>query len=138
VHSGLAPTPNFRVLVEGVPQTVNSLVRDDLYRIGREAIGNAFRHARARQVEVELRYDRNALALRVRDDGVGIESRLLSGGSRDGHWGLSGMRERTRGLGGRFSVWSELRQGTEIEVSIPGRVAYNLFDGSIDGGRQGT
>ena len=137
-HSGLAPAPSFRVLVEGVPRAINSLVRDDLYRIGREAIGNAFRHARARQVEVELRYERNALALRVRDDGLGIESRLLAGGSRDGHWGLSGMRERTRELGGRFTVWSELRQGTEIEASIPGRVAYNVLDGSIGGGPQGT
>jgi signal transduction histidine kinase/ligand-binding sensor domain-containing protein len=136
-HSGLAPSPNFRVLVEGVPQSLNSLVRDDLYRIGREAIANAFRHARAREVEVELRYERDALALRVRDDGVGIESRLLAG-SRDGHWGLSGMRERTRGLGGRFTVWSELRQGTEIEARIPGRVAYDVLDSSIGGGRQGT
>jgi signal transduction histidine kinase len=131
-HSSLALAPNFRVLVEGVPHTVNPLVRDDLYRIGREAIGNAFRHANARQVEVELRYEPDALALRVRDDGVGMESRLAARGGRHGHWGLSGMRERTRGLGGRFTVWSELRQGTEIEATIPGRVAYNMMDESAD------
>jgi signal transduction histidine kinase len=131
-HSRLALAPNFRVLAEGVPHTVNPLVRDELYRIGREAIGNAFRHANASQVEVELRYEPKALALRVRDDGVGMESRLVARGGRHGHWGLSGMRERTRELGGRFTVWSELRQGTEIEVTIPGRVAYNMIDESAD------
>jgi signal transduction histidine kinase len=77
---------------------------------------------------VELRYERHTLALRVRDDGVGMESRLLARGRRDGHWGLPGMRERTRELGGRFTVWSELRQGTEIEASIPGQVAYRVID----------
>lgn len=105
-----AAVPTFRVLVEGVPRTINPIVRDELYRIGREAIGNAFRHARATEIEVELIYNAHALALRVRDDGVGIESRLLANGRRDGHWGLPGMRERTRGLGGRFTLWSELRQ----------------------------
>jgi signal transduction histidine kinase len=60
----------------------------------------------------------------VRDDGVGIDSNLLAVGGRDGHWGLPGMRERTEGLGGRFTVWSQIRQGTEIEVSIPGSTAY--------------
>jgi ligand-binding sensor domain-containing protein len=137
-HSSLTPVPSFRVLVEGVPQTVNPLVRDDLYRIGREAIGNAFRHAHARQVEVELLYERDTLALRVRDDGVGMESRLVARGRRDGHWGLPGMRERTRELGGRFTVWSELRQGTEIEASIPGRVAYRVIDDVFDGDSEGT
>jgi len=127
-HADLAPVPVFRVLVEGLPRGINALVRDDLYRIGREAIGNAFRHAHAQQVEVELRYEPDAVALRVRDDGVGIESRLLARGNREGHWGLPGMRERTRGLGGRFTAWSEHRQGTEIEASIPGRVAYSVVD----------
>jgi ligand-binding sensor domain-containing protein/signal transduction histidine kinase len=131
-HSGVTLAPSFRVLLEGVPRTVNPLVRDDLYRIGREAIGNAFRHANARQVEVELRYEPGALTLRIRDDGVGMEPHLLARGSRQGHWGLSGMRERTRGLGGRFTVWSELRQGTEIEANIPGRVAYRVIEESTE------
>ena len=127
-HSDTAAIPSFRVLVEGLPQRINSIVRDDLYRIGREAIGNAFRHARAGRIEVELRYEPHALSLRVRDDGVGIDSRLLARGSRDGHWGLPGMRERTIGLGGRFAVWSELHQGTEVEATIPGRRAYSVTE----------
>ena len=127
-HPDAAAMPSFRVLVEGLARPINSIVRDDLYRMGREAIGNAFRHARAGQIEVELRYESQALILRVRDDGVGIDPQLLARGSRDGHWGLPGMRERTIGLGGRFAVWSELRQGTEIEASIPGRRAYSVTD----------
>lgn len=138
VQSESTPAPAFRVLVEGVPQTVNPLVRDGLYRIGREAIGNAFRHSHARQVEVELRYERHTLALRVRDDGVGMESRLLARGRREGHWGLPGMRERTRELGGRFTVWSELRQGTEIEASIPGQVAYRVIDEVAEAEHEGS
>lgn len=124
-HLHGAVLPNFRVVVEGVPQPINPMVRDDLYRIGREAIGNAFRHAQATQIEVDLTYQPRALTLRVRDDGIGIDSTLLERGGRDGHWGLPGMRERAKGWGGRFNLWSQLHQGTEIEVSIPRAVAYS-------------
>ncbi len=137
-HSEVTPMPAFRVLIEGIPQRINPFVRDDLYRIGREAIGNAFRHAQAHQIEVELRYEPHALALRVRDDGLGMDSHLRAGGGRDGHWGLPGMRERTKALGGRFTLWSELRRGTEIEASIPGRRAYDVLDEPAEMGRLGS
>jgi len=121
--SGKTPA-TFRVLVEGTPQHVHPILRDDLYRIAREAVGNAFRHARANVIEVELRYEARMLRLRVRDDGIGMDPHVLAQGGREGHWGLAGMRERTKIIGGQLEVWSELRAGTEIEVKIPGAIAY--------------
>jgi signal transduction histidine kinase len=114
----------FGVLVEGTPRRVHPLLQDDLYRIACEAVGNAFRHARASRIEVEIRYDERMFRLRVRDDGEGMDPHLLAQGGREGHWGLRGMRERARSIGGGLEVWSELHQGTEVEVTIPGSVAY--------------
>jgi ligand-binding sensor domain-containing protein/signal transduction histidine kinase len=114
----------FDLLVEGAPRHVPPILRDDLYRIAREAVGNAYRHAQAQRIELELRYDEQMLRLRIRDDGVGIEPKLLARGGREGHWGLPGMRERATSIGGHFEVWSEFRKGTEIEVTIPGAISY--------------
>jgi len=114
----------YRVLIEGPPRRLHPVVRDDLYRIAREAVGNAFRHAHASQIELDIRYDKGAFRLRVRDDGGGIDPQVLTSGRREGHYGLPGMRERTTSIGGQFEIWSELRRGTEIEVTIPGMIAY--------------
>ena len=80
---------------------------------------NAFRHADAKQIEVEIHYDERQLRLRVRDDGKGIDPKLLSDDGREGHFGLRGMRERAKLIGGKLTVWSELDAGTEVELSIP-------------------
>ncbi len=114
----------FRVLVEGTPRHVHPTVQDNFYRITREALSNAFCHARASQIEVDIRYSRRMLRLRVRDDGIGMDPRLLFGRGRAGHWGLPGMRERARSIGGHFELWSEVGQGTEVEVTVPGAIAY--------------
>jgi signal transduction histidine kinase len=87
-------------------------------------VENAFRHAHASRIEVDIRYDVRMLRLRVRDNGIGIDPTLLQHGGLDGHWGLPGMRERANSVGGRLGVWSEINRGTEIEVTIPGSVAY--------------
>jgi signal transduction histidine kinase/ligand-binding sensor domain-containing protein len=113
----------FRVLVEGTPRHVHPTLHDDLYRIAREAVGNAFRHSHASQIEVDIRYDRRMLRLRVRDDGIGMNPNVAQGG-RPRHWGIQGMGERARSIGGQFAIWSELNQGTEIEVTIPAPIAY--------------
>ena len=123
-------TTSFRVLVEGGPRFVHPTVRDDLYRIAREALRNAFRHAQASQIEIEIRYDSRMLRMRVRDDGTGMDPALLEHGHREGHWGLPGMRERARALGGQFTIWSKLRQGTEVEISIPSYIAYGVSKNS--------
>jgi signal transduction histidine kinase/ligand-binding sensor domain-containing protein len=116
--------PDFRVLVEGASRDLAPLVRDEVYRIAGEALRNAFRHAGARRVEVEIHYDTRRLRMRVRDDGKGIDPRVLGAGARSGHHGLPGMRERAELVGGNLAVWSELDAGTEIELTIPSAIAY--------------
>jgi signal transduction histidine kinase len=114
----------FRVQVEGTPRSLHPILRDEVYRIATEALRNACRHAQARQIEAEIHYDERQLRLRVRDDGKGIDPKILSGDPQAGHFGLSGMRERAKLVGGMLTVWSELDSGTEVELSIPAVVAY--------------
>jgi signal transduction histidine kinase len=115
---------DFTVHVEGTPRNLHPIIRDEAYRIGGEAMRNAFRHAQARRVEVEIRYDDRQFRLRVRDDGKGIDPAILSGQGREGHYGLHGMRERATLTGGELAVWSEVDAGTEVELRVPASVAY--------------
>lgn len=114
---------NFRVIVEGEQRPLHPMLRDELYRIGREALINAFRHAQAKTIEMELKYSSRRLSLLVRDDGRGIDPGVLQAG-REGHWGLSGMRERADRIGAELHVMSRASAGTEIELSVPGNVAF--------------
>jgi signal transduction histidine kinase/ligand-binding sensor domain-containing protein len=114
----------FGVGVEGTPRNLRPILRDEVYRITGEALRNAFRHAQARQIEVEIHYDERHLRLRVRDDGKGIDPKVLKEDGRVGHYGLHGMRERAKLLGGKLTVWSEIDSGTEIDLSIPASNAY--------------
>ncbi|HEY1802948.1 MAG TPA: sensor histidine kinase, partial [Terracidiphilus sp.] len=119
----------FSVALVGSPRSVDAFVRDEAYRIGREALGNAFQHSGATKIEAEITYDRALLRLRVRDDGVGIDQQILNGG-KPGHYGLTGMRERVQTLGGRLVIWSRSGAGTEIDLEIPAHMAYqNGFPG---------
>jgi signal transduction histidine kinase len=113
----------FRVIVEGHARSLHPLIRDDIYLIGREALVNAFRHARASAVEVEIEYSHDQLRVLVRDNGCGIDTQMLRAG-RDGHWGLSGMDERAERMGAKLRVLSRPREGTEVELCIPARVAF--------------
>jgi len=113
----------YRVTVEGQKKPLRPLLRDEVYRIGREAVTNAFRHARASQIEVELRYGASQLRLLVRDNGCGIDSGILRTG-QDGHWGITGMRERADRIGARIQIFSRASAGTEVELLVPGRVAF--------------
>jgi len=115
---------DFRVHVEGMTRDLAPIVRDEVYRLGCEALRNAFRHAQAAWIELEIRYDRRQFRLRVRDDGKGIGPEVLSGDGRPGHYGLPGMHECARRVGGKLAVWSELDSGTEAELTIPASVAY--------------
>jgi PAS domain S-box-containing protein len=114
----------FHVGVEGTPRDLHPILRDDLYRIAGEALRNAFRHAQAQRIEVEIRYDERQLRLWVRDDGKGIDWKLVSEDGRPGHFGLCGIRERAKSVGGKLTVWSELDCGTELELTIPASIAY--------------
>jgi signal transduction histidine kinase/ligand-binding sensor domain-containing protein len=122
--------PAFRVVVEGSRQALAPLLQDEIYRIGREMLRNAFRHAHAGRIEAEIRYDRGMFRLRIRDDGKGIDSSVLKEGARTGHWGLRGMHERAKKMGGSLKIWSEPGAGTEAELAVPARIAYEKFSTS--------
>jgi signal transduction histidine kinase/ligand-binding sensor domain-containing protein len=116
--------PHYRVVVEGRLRDLTAVVRDEAYRIAREAVRNAYQHAKAGHIEAEVTFSDEDLTIRVRDDGIGVEPQILAHGQRPDHWGLPGMRERSARLGGRLDVWSERDTGTEIELRIPARIAY--------------
>jgi two-component sensor histidine kinase len=116
-------TAQLRVMTEGKPQNLDPILRDEVYRFAREALRNAFNHAKAQNIEAEITYGESFL-LRIRDDGVGIDPTVISHGRRDGHWGLPGMRERAESLGAAMEVWSESGAGTEVQLTIPAAIAY--------------
>jgi len=115
--------PKFSVEVEGGPRNLPPILRDEVYQIACEALRNAFRHSGAARIDVALHYGERQLCLRVRDDGRGIDPKLLEGG-RAGHYGLAGMKERAELVGGKLAVTSRVDAGTEIELTIPAAVAY--------------
>ncbi|HVO60101.1 MAG TPA: triple tyrosine motif-containing protein [Terriglobales bacterium] len=117
-------SPRFEVVVEGTSRSLHPLLRDEIYRVAAEALRNAFRHAQAHQIEVEIGYGEKTFTLHVRDDGRGIDRHVLSGDGRAGHFGLHGMRERANLVGGKLEIWSAVASGTEIELSIPSSKAY--------------
>jgi signal transduction histidine kinase len=113
----------YRVLVEGAPLPLQAAVHEELYSIGREALVNAFRHSAASSIEVELEYTAERMRVMVRDNGRGIKPEVLRTG-RDGHWGLSGMRERAERIGAKFKIMSGPSAGTEVEICVPGSMAF--------------
>ncbi len=125
IRQGLSEeeTGRFRVVVEGRPRPLHPLIRDEVYRIGHEALVNAFRHSHADSIEVEVEYLDKRLRLLVSDDGDGIDPETLRSG-REGHWGLSGMRERAEKISAELKVRSRKAAGTEVELSVPAHVAF--------------
>jgi signal transduction histidine kinase len=115
---------DFRVIVDGPVRPLRPQIFDEICRIACEALVNAYRHARARHIEVELVYTRHLFRCVVRDDGQGIDDGVLQRGL-GGHWGLTGMRERAERAGGELHVRSRATAGTEVELAVPGRLAYS-------------
>jgi signal transduction histidine kinase/ligand-binding sensor domain-containing protein len=110
------------VSVIGEAREMHPIVRDEVYRIGYEAIRNAQSHSGGSRLEVELRYGQD-LTLRIRDNGIGIDQALLHHG-KDGHFGLQGMRERAARIRGTFKVESSRASGTEVSLVLPGDVCF--------------
>jgi len=106
----------------GDAKEMHPIVRDEIYRIGYEAIGNAYKHSQASRLDVELKYTQD-LSLRVRDNGVGIDPSTAALG-KDGHFGLRGMRERAARIGGKLTLVSSANSGTEITVVVPGGIVF--------------
>jgi signal transduction histidine kinase len=123
----------FGVEVEGTPRNLQPILRDEVYRIASEAMRNAFRHAEAQRINVEIRYDDRHFRMRVGDDGRGIDPKVLTHDGRAGHYGLHGMRERVKLIGGHLDVRSKLNSGTEVELNIPAAIAYRPSSGRRSG-----
>ncbi len=113
----------FRASVEGTARELHPIVREEALQIAREALTNAFQHAKAELVEVEVSYGEAELHVRVRDDGQGMNDDVLRTG-RPGHWGLLGMRERAKKIRASLTLWSKPGAGTEIDLRVPSPVAY--------------
>jgi len=117
--------PAFRVEVEGKQRNLHPARQEEVHRIAAEALANAFRHAQARNIEVEIRYEERQFRLRIRDDGKGVDPEVLSAGRREGHFGLHGMKERAEIADGKLEIWSRDGSGTEIDLTIPSASAYS-------------
>ncbi|HWC16547.1 MAG TPA: two-component regulator propeller domain-containing protein, partial [Terriglobales bacterium] len=122
---GRDETTDFRVVVEGVSLPLRAEIRDDVYGIGREALVNAFRHSGANNIAMHMQYASHELRITVQDNGAGIDSHFLRFG-RDGHWGLSGMRERAERIGAKLRVLTRPGGGTEVELRVPSHIAWEL------------
>jgi hypothetical protein len=114
---------DFQVSVKGQPTPVHPIIRDEVYRIGREVLFKAFRHTRTRRIEVEVEYKKRQLRIVIRNDSDSIDPQVLQSGREDIP-GVSGIRERAEGIGARLRVRSRANLGTEVELSVPGHVAF--------------
>ena len=110
--------------VDGDAREMHPVVRDEIYRIGYEAIRNACVHSKASQLHVGLKYGQD-LAISVGDNGVGIPESIINGAT-DGHYGLQGMRERAARIGGKLRMVSSVDSGTEVSLVVPGRIAFRV------------
>jgi len=113
-----------QVEVQGRPRPLRPMAREEIARIAGEALRNAFRHAHAQRIDVEIRHEARRLHVTVSDDGQGIDADILREGGKAGHFGLSGMRERAELLGGELSVRSDPGAGTEVALSVAASQAY--------------
>ena len=121
--------PTFSILSEGTPRQLNQWVSAEVLRIAQEAFRNSLQHASASNIEAEVTYGGSLFRIRLRDDGVGIDPDILKDGSRMGHWGIIGMKERAAQVGAKLDVWSKPGAGTELDLRIPARIAYREFVG---------
>ena len=112
--------PRFQIFVKGTPKPLDAAVQEQVYLIGREALVNALRHGEATRIEVEIEYLSNRVRVIVRDNGTGIDHEVLQL-ERDSHWGLVGMTERAKKIGGQLRIWSKRGAGTEVQISIADR-----------------
>jgi signal transduction histidine kinase/ligand-binding sensor domain-containing protein len=121
--SGNTP-PILELVEEGERRTLSPAMKDEICRIALEVLRNAYRHANAHSIEAEVRYGEDVLRLRIRDDGKGIDPKVLQDGGIVGHYGLRGMRERAQRMGAKLDLWTEAGAGTEIQLTVPASVAY--------------
>jgi signal transduction histidine kinase len=109
---------NLEVSAKGRVRPLSETVEENLLRIGQESLTNAIKHSGATEVKIELDYGPQTVALEVRDNGNGFE-REKSAGPGEGHFGLLGISERAKRLGGELAVTSEPGRGTTVRIKVP-------------------
>jgi signal transduction histidine kinase/ligand-binding sensor domain-containing protein len=114
----------FQVVSEGAPRDIDQAIREEVYLIGREALLNAFQHARASEIDVCVGFDAKQLRVLVRDNGIGIDLKILEANHRPGHWGLVGMQERATSIGGHLATSAKSGMGTMVKLIVPSGIAY--------------
>lgn len=126
VAEGIAHTSSakFRIMIEGRAKPVHPVVCEEVYWIGKEALVNAFRHAEATEIEIALVCSKGEFQAHFRDNGRGMTPDALKNSNRPGHWGLQGMYERAAKIGGQMNIRSNPSSGTEVELTVPGKLAY--------------
>jgi len=117
-------TPIFDLIEEGERRSLSTAAKNEICRIAIEILRNAFQHSNATRIEAEIRHDNRMLRVRIRDDGRGIDPKVLKEGGRPGHWGLQGIRERAGRIGSQLDFWSESGAGTEVQLTVPAAIAY--------------
>ncbi len=122
--TAFSPPVSVRILIEGRPRRLHPLVAEEIAKIVKEGLLNIAHHARASEVEIAVDYASRHLAVRVRDDGVGIPEDVLEKGRKAGHFGLVGMRERAERIGGTLNIISVRGDGVELTLLLPGKLAY--------------
>jgi ligand-binding sensor domain-containing protein/signal transduction histidine kinase len=123
--------PVFELIEEGERRTLSPPIKNEVCRIALEILRNAYRHARAARIEAEIRYDDQELRVRIRDNGRGIDPKVVKEGGVAGHWGVRGVRERAERIGARLDFWSEAGAGTEVQLAIPADVAYETVHAGV-------
>lgn len=122
-ESGVVPDGmTISVLVIGDARELHPIVRDELYRIGHEAILNAKNHSHASSLAIDLTYGSD-LVMHISDNGVGIDPGYAASG-REGHHGLQGMRERAARIKAKLTIRSSSDSGTDISVVVPSSVSF--------------
>jgi len=108
--------------VVGDAKPMHPVVRDEVYRIGYEAIRNASVHSKGSKLQVTLTYA-DELSVDVADNGVGLDQ-LVAERGKEGHFGLQGMRERAARIAGKLTVISSSESGTHVKLVVPGKIIY--------------
>ena len=115
-------------LVRGTPCKIHPVVRQEIFMIAYEAIGNACRHSGGQNVAVQLSYE-GGVGLSIVDDGQGIDEQTLKSG-KSGRFGLTGMRERAQRIHATLNILSSPGKGTKVALIVPGKM---IFEGSPRG-----
>jgi signal transduction histidine kinase len=111
------------VVIEGLERPLNALAGNDVLQVGRQAIANAFRHSHASEIHVLVSYGPRHLQIRVQDNGCGMTEEALNMRS-PGHYGITGMQERSERIGGSMAIRSLVGEGTEVHLSVPAHLVY--------------